>query len=411
MPHRNRPEHIVIIGKTGTGKTSLIKSMLEQDIRNGIGFLCIDLHGDLTPFILDRVAQREKRTGADLSRRTVVINPADTSRAIGLNVLEANHRSLPVLTSEVVAILRQRWSLDHFGARTEELLRNSLWVLAENGLALTDLVPLLTNLSFRAALVQRLRNEDVKAYFRERYEQLSDAMQVIVREAILNKVTAFTVDPAIRHIIGQRHSSLDLAEALDQGLWVVLSLQKGQLGENAETLAALILTKFKNSIFSRRKRTLFTIYADELQNLVAEGNTFETLFSEARKFSVSVVSANQHLQQYPARVRAALFSAGTTIFFRSSPEDIPRILMAVDGAQSVEHRLKELPNRRFLIRTGGEPAIEIHAPKIPTVTEPAADLPERINNFWARPRETIEAEIREHVKSGSSGKETLAEWK
>ena len=126
LSQRTRTEHVVIIGKTGTGKTSLIKSMLEQDTQNGNGFLCIDLHGDLTPFILGRIAQRERQSRTDLSSRTVIVNPADPSRAVGINVVEASHRSLPVLISEVVAIFRQRWSLDHFGARTEELLRNAL---------------------------------------------------------------------------------------------------------------------------------------------------------------------------------------------------------------------------------------------------------------------------------------------
>ena len=411
LSQRTRTKHVVIIGKTGTGKTSLIKSMLEQDIQNGNGFLCIDLHGDLTPFILGRIAERERQSRTDLSSRTVIVNPADPSRAVGINIVEASHRSLPVLISEVVAIFRQRWSLDHFGARTEELLRNSLWVLAENGMALTDLAPLLTNLAFRAALVQRVQNEEIKAYFRERYEQLSEPMQVIVREAILNKVTAFTVDPAVRHIVGQRRSTLDLADALDQRLWVVLSLQKGRLGDNAEILAALILAKLKNAIFARKRRTLFSIYADELQNLVSSGDTFESLLAEARKFGVSVVTANQHLQQYPIRVRAALFSAGTTVFFRSSPEDVPRITTALDGPQSIERLLKELPNQHFLLRTGNEHVVELTAPNVVAAAQSTSSLTERASRFWARSREAIESEIREGTAPKDSGREPLEQWK
>jgi len=317
LPHHRRAEHLVILGKTGTGKTSLIKSMLARDVRDGRGFLAVDLHGDLTPFILGRIREHEQRTGEDLGSMTVVINPSDPCYSVGLNVLHTQ-RSLPPLISEVVSIFRRRWQLDRFGARTEELLRNSLWVLAENGLTLLELAPFLTDLGFRAALIERCRNAEVKAYFRSRYEQLSDAMQAVTREAILNKVSAFTTDPAIRHIVGQR-AAFDLTAALDRSLWVILQLEKSRLGEDSEVLASLILARFKNAIFARRKRTLFTLYADEVQNLVSSGDTFEHLLSEARKFGVSVVTANQHLGQYPTQVRATLLSGGTRLFFRVSP--------------------------------------------------------------------------------------------
>jgi hypothetical protein len=311
LPRQRRAEHVVIIGKTGTGKTSLIKAMLARDVQDGRGFLCVDLHGDLSPFILGRIREREQRSGEDLGSRTVVINPADPRFSVGMNVLRTG-RPLPPLISEVVAIFRRRWQLDRFGARTEELLRNSLWVLAENGLTLLELAPFLTDLGFRAPLVERCQNAEVKAYFRSRYEQLSEAMQTVVREAILNKASAFSTDPAVRHIIGQQ-IGFNLADALDAGLWVILRLEKARLGEDSEVLASLILARFKDAIFARRERILFALYADEVQNLVSSGDTFDHLLSEARKFGVAVVTANQHLGQYPAQVRATLVSAGTTL--------------------------------------------------------------------------------------------------
>lgn len=404
--HHRRAEHLVILGKTGTGKTSLIKSMLARDVRDGRGFLAVDLHGDLTPFILGRIREREQRTGEDLGPRTVVINPSDPRFSVGLNVLHTQ-ASLPPLISEVVSIFRRRWQLDRFGARTEELLRNSLWVLAENGLTLLELAPFLTDLGFRAELIERCRNAEVKAYFRSRYEQLSDAMQAVTREAILNKVSAFTTDPAIRHIVGQR-ATFDLRDALDRGLWVILQLEKSRLGEDSEVLASLILARFKNAIFARRKRTLFTLYADEVQNLVSSGDTFEHLFSEARKFGVSVVTANQYLGQYPAQVRATLLSAGTTLFFRASLEDAPYIARALDGGHAVERLVKELPNRHFLIRSGSGRWLEVAAENVAHNTTATTGLIERSNAQWAKPREVIEAEIAS--RRVAAGKESLEEW-
>ncbi len=396
----------MIIGKTGTGKTSLIKAMLARDVQDGRGFLCVDLHGDLTPFILGRIREREQRTWEDLGSRTVVINPADPRFSVGMNVLRTE-RPLPPLISEVVSIFRRRWQLDRFGARTEELLRNSLWVLAENGLTLLELAPFLTDLGFRASLVERCQNVEVKAYFRSRYEQLSEAMQTVVREAILNKASAFSTDPAVRHIIGQQ-MGFNLADALDAGLWVILRLEKARLGEDSEVLASLILARFKDAIFARRERTLFTLYADEVQNLVSSGDTFDHLLSETRKFGVAVVTANQHLGQYPAQVRATLLSAGTTLFFRASPEDAPSIARALDGGPAVERLLKELPDRHFLVRSGGERWVEAAAVGVAHNTVSTSGLIERSNARWAKSRAVIEGEIasRLHV----AGKGSLDSW-
>ena len=408
---RARCEHIVILGKTGSGKTSLIKSMLEQDIRSRNGFLCIDLHGDLSPFIFDRIAQEERRTREDLSTRTVLIDPADPLRAAAFNVLSSKSPFGTVAVSEVVALLKQRWSLDYFGARTEELLRNCLYLLVEQGRVLTDLIPLLVRLSFRAELVQKSVEKQVKAYFRERFDQWSEAMQAVAREPILNKVTAFTSDPAIRHLVGQSKSSFEPIEALDRGYWIILRLPKGQLGDNAETLAALVLTKFKNAIFGRRSKNLFTIYADELQSLVSSASTFETLLSEARKFSVSIVTANQHLQQHSPAVRAALLSAGTQLFFRSSPEDAPHLAATLNGGKAVEQHLKELPNRQFLARVGEYSSLEIYAQAITPMKHDTKPLLQRINQRWTRPREEIENEISGAVATGETPGVELSGWK
>jgi hypothetical protein len=240
-------------------------------------------------------------------------------------------------------------------------------------MTLLELAPFLTDLAFRAPLVERTQNAEVKAYFQTRYEQLSDAMQTVVREAILNKASAFTTDPAIRHIVGQQ-TAFELSDALDRGQWVILQMEKSRLGEDAEILASFILARFKNAIFARKKRTLFTLYADEVQNLVSSGDTFEQLLSEARKFGVSVITANQHLGQYSAQVRSTLLSAGTTLFFRASPEDAPYIARSLDGGQAVERLLKELPDRQFLVRSGGERWAEVETEGVAHNTTSTADF-------------------------------------
>ena len=124
---------------------------------------------------------------------------------------------------------------------------------------------------------------------------------------------------------------------MDEGHWIIVDLSKGELGDQAVTLGSLIFTIGKNALFSRMKRTLFTIYVDEVQNFVAYDAGIETVLSEARKFGVSVVSANQFLGQYPEGMRTAILSVGTHIFFQLSPVDAATIAQALDGGKSLEN--------------------------------------------------------------------------
>src|SRR6266436_1277933 len=165
--HSNRrAEHIAVLGKSGTGKSSLLRFLLQQDIQAGSGFACFDLHGDLTPFLFSTVAAQEKILRRDLSDRLIVVEPADMECSVGLNPLE-QHRNTDrfVQISEFAKILKQRWHLEAFGARTDELLRNSLYVLAENGHTLLELAPFLSHGAFRATCLEQVTNPEVKQYF------------------------------------------------------------------------------------------------------------------------------------------------------------------------------------------------------------------------------------------------------
>jgi len=236
-------------------------------------------------------------------------------------------------------------------------------------------------------------------------------MQAVYRDAILNKVSGFTADPRFRHILGQRHSTFSLLEALDNGYWVILGLDKGQLGEQASTLGSLLLTKLKNALFSRRSRRLFTIYADELQNLIVFDSGLETLFSEARKFGVSVVSANQYLEQYPPQMRAAILAIGTHVFFQLSAGDADKIAAALDGGRRLGELLKNLPKRNLVVKSGHE---RWRQALVPTVSDPQTnftDLYNRCRARWARRRADVEAELRARYQQATrSSDEILNDW-
>ena len=405
-----RSTHVAVLGKTGSGKSSLLRRMAQADIDAGRGFIWFDLHGDATPFLLRTIANRERKIERHLSDRVVLIAPADREYSVGFNPLEAESPDF-VRIAEFAAILKQRWALDHFGARTDELLRNVLYVLAANGLTLLELGPLLTHPGFLASCLKHVANAEVRHYFETRYGKASEPMRAVMREPILNKTSAFTADPNFRHIVGQPKSTFSMREAMDRGYWVIADLDKGRLGEQALTLASLLFTVLKNALFTRERRSLFTIYADEIQNYTDFESGIETVLSEARKFAVSVVSANQFLDQYPAEMRAAILSVGTHAYFQLSSADATTVAQSLDGGKSLAERLKNLPQRHFIVKSGAERWTEVAAH---TVTDPKgsyADLLKRVRAQSAPLRTEIEREIEDrHSVAQKSTNEALHDW-
>src|SRR5438309_6465941 len=124
-------------------------------------------------------------------------------------------------------------------------------------------------------------------------------MRAVMREPILNKPSAFTADPKFRHIVGQQNSTFSFREAFDEGYWIIVNLAKGRLGGQALTLGSLIFTVAKNALFTRTKKSLYSIYCDEVQNFIAQGSEIETVLSEARKTGTGLVTANQFIEQCP----------------------------------------------------------------------------------------------------------------
>lgn len=412
IPQAKRSQSIALLGKSGHGKTSLIHFLAQQDILARRGFAAFDLHGDTTPFLLGMIAAEESRAGCDLSEKLIVIKPTDPLYSVGLNPLEgtAGHGRF-IQVSEFAQILKQRWHLESFGARTDELLRNSLLAIAENELTLLELVPFLSHTEFRAACLKRVTNPEVRQYFELRYDVASEAMRTVMREPILNKTSAFTADPHFRHIVGQTKSTFSLRESLDQARWIVWDLPKGQLGEQSITLASVSFTAVAHALFARKTRRLFTLYCDEIQNLAAHDSAIETVLSEARKFGVGIVSANQFADQYPPAMRSAILAVGTHVFFQLSSADAQMIATALDGGKPLAELLKNLPTRHMVVKSGSERWQEVVVPPINEPKTDFADLYDRCRNRWARKREEVEREIvARQTIARRNREEALREW-
>jgi len=412
IPHNRRAESICLLGKTGTGKSTLMKYCAKQDIEAGRGFLSFDQHGDQTPFLLGTIADREKALKQNLDDRLIVVEPDDAAMSVGINPLEPRiGMSRFVQIADLMYVLKQRCQMESLGVRTEELLRNSLHVLADNDLTLLELGLLLADAAFRAGCMKKVTNAEVRQYFELRYDTVSEPMKAAMREPVLNKISAFTADPHFRHIVGQRHSTFSLVDAMDRGFWIILNLHKGKLGEQSATLGSLLLTMGKHSLFSRRSRELFTFYCDEIQNLLAYGSGLEVMLSEARKFAVSIVSANQFLDQYPPEMRSAILAMGSHAFFQLSSSDAQQVSAALDGGKALAEILKNLPRRHLVAKTGAE---RWQQALVPTVAEPKSDpsdLYARSRARWARKRSDIEADIAQRQTSAKrKTKETLHDW-
>lgn len=411
LSNRDRAMHVAVLGKTGTGKSSLLRYLCAQDIAADRGFLFFDLHGDATPFLLQTINARERKLRRHLSDKLVLVEPADPIVSVGLNPLE---QALPpdfARIAEFAEVLKERWALDRFGARTDELLRNTLYALAANGLTLMELAAFLNHRAFRIACLKQVENNEIRAYFETRYDPVSEPMQAVMREPILNKTSAFTADPRFRHIVGQVHSTFSLPTAMDEGYWIIVDLDKGRLGEQAVTFGSLLLTMLKNALFAREKRTLFSVYCDELQNFAAFRGGIETMLSEARKFGVALVTANQFLDQHPPEMRAAILAVGTHAFFQLSSADALNVAHALDGGARLAERLKNLPPRHFIEKSGTERWREVRVPFVSPPKVDTTDLVNRSRYRFGRSRTLIEREIAERrFKAERTPDELLHDW-
>jgi len=411
LTNTRRAMHLAVLGKTGSGKSSLLRYLCAQDIAADRGFLFFDLHGDATPLLLRTINARERQARRHLSDKLILIEPADPFVSVGLNPLEQSSPPDFVRIAEFAELLKERWALERFGARTDELLRNTLYTLAANGLTLMELGPFLINRAFRIACLKQVENPEIRSYFETRYDPLSDPMQAVMREPILNKVSAFTADPRFRHIVGQVKWTFSMREALDEGYWIIVDLDKGRLGDQALTFGGLLLTVLKNALFSRKRRTIFTVYCDEIQNFVALHGGIETMLSEARKFGVALVTANQFLDQYPREMRAAILAVGTHAFFQLSSADAGQVAHALDDGRRLTELLKNLPPRHFIVKSGMERWREVKVPHVFAPDVDPTDLLNRSRYRFGRPRIVIEREIEERRrKAERMPDEILHDW-
>ena len=316
----DRRRHMWAIGKTGTGKSTMIANMAIDDLKKGRGVAIIDPHGDLSETILDYIP-------ASRINDVIYFNPADRDRPINLNVLEVKSpEQRELVVSGIVAIFNKLYG-HSWGPRLEYILRNTLLTLSEYGNAtLVDVPRLLTDKKFRDKVVAQINDPVMKQFWIGEYNKLNERTQGEWIGSILNKVGQFVASPMIRGILSSPTSSIDLEDVMNDGKILIANLSQGKVGEdNAALLGAMLITKFQLAAMSRvdvteGERRDFYLYVDEFQNFATD--SFIKILSEARKYKLNLLMANQYMAQIPLEVQKAILgNAGSIVSFTIGAED------------------------------------------------------------------------------------------
>ena len=346
--NEDRRKHMYIIGKSGTGKSTLIANLAADDMRKKRGFCVIDPHGDLSSHLLEFVPSYRVND-------FIYLDPSDPTRSFAINPLEvANESQKELVASGIVAIFKKLYGTS-WGPRLEYHLRNAIISVMEMPDATLMMVPeVLTNAAFRAKVIANIKSPTLKSYWVNEFENMTERLRAESISSILNKVGQFTSSERIRNIIGHPKSTIDIDKIMNEGKILVLNLSQGYLGEdNAALLGAMIITKIQLAAMNRvhveeEDRRDFYLYVDEFQNFAT--TSFIKILSEARKYRLNLILANQYIAQIPEDVRAAIFgNAGSMMSFLIGAEDA-RYMAREFGERFKEEDLLALGNWQAILK-------------------------------------------------------------
>ncbi len=321
IKRKDRRSHMYIIGKTGTGKSTLIKNLIIQDLKKGNGLALFDPHGDLVEEVRNLVPEERKKD-------VIYINPLDKKNSVGINILEGigNSEGKHLIASGLISVFKKLWA-EFWGPRTEHIFRNSILTLTEYpGSTLLDLNRLLIDTGFRKTALLYVRDEQVKEFWIKEFEKYPARLRAEAIAPIQNKAGAFLGNPMIRKIVAQKRSSFDLREVIDKRKILLLNLAKGRIGEDSSTLlGSLLAIRIHLAALSRadipeEEREDFYLYIDEFQNLVT--SSLDDMLSESKKFRLSLILAHQYLDQIDRKTVSAIFgNVGSILSFRIGARD------------------------------------------------------------------------------------------
>ncbi|MCX6766168.1 MAG: type IV secretion system DNA-binding domain-containing protein [Candidatus Moranbacteria bacterium] len=348
----DRRRHFYVVGKTGTGKTTMIQNMAIQDVQNGRGVAIVDPHGEFAEEVL-------KAVPASRINDVIYFNPADQEWPIAFNVMEkvdTEYRHL--IASGLVGVFKKIWA-DSWGPRLEYILRNAILALLEYpSSTLLGVTRILIDKSYRERVVEKITDPVVKSFWVDEFTKWNDRVLQEVISPIQNKVGQFLSSALIRNIVGQTKSAFNIRDLMDQEKVIIMNLSKGRIGEdNSALLGAMMITKIQLAAMARvdvpeEERKDFYLYVDEFQNFATD--SFANILSEARKYHLNLILAHQYIGQLTTdtstKVRDAVFgNVGTIATFRIGAEDAEFLEKEFEPIFMIQD-LVNLPNCNIYIK-------------------------------------------------------------
>lgn len=398
IKEKNRRGHMYVIGKTGTGKSTLLANMVISDIQNGNGLALIDPHGDLAEEVLHFIPKERME---DL----VYFNAGDMEYPVAFNLLEkADPEHHHLIASGFVSVFKKIWGPAGFwGPRLEHILRHAVLTLLEYpGSTPLDIPRLLTDKDFRKIVLEKLSHQQVKEFWLFEFEKYSAWMRSEATAPILNKIGQLLTTIPIRNIVGQKKNSFNIREVMDEGKILIVNLAKGKIGEDScALLGAMMITQIQLAALSRanlpeKERKSFYCFVDEIHSFITQ--SFADILSEARKYGLHLVLSHQYIEQLEDNLKAAIFgNVGTLISFRVGAEDA-KCLAREFYPEFNESDLVNLPNYHIYLKLmidglSSKPFSAVTLPLANTQTAHYEEVVELSRKKYGRPKKEVEKEI------------------
>lgn len=364
LPLPARDRHTYIVGATGTGKSTLLARMIREDMRRGEGVILLDPHGDLFDQVLEAVP-------AGRRKHLTIINPFDDAPPPGINFLDVGSSPRPAwrirfMIGELLRFFENVWDMRSVGGPMFEMyFRNALLLLADQGVrerschTLLNFTSLLSDKEFRNHQLEVCRNEDVKNFWKNVAEKAGGESSLVnIVPYIVSKMELLTQSSFIREMIGRPQDTLCIREKMDRQQIVLCNLSKGALGVTESRLlgtmllAQIFAAGLERGLQPSKQRKPVNIYVDEFQNFVSDN--MASMLSEARKFGLRLVLANQTLGQLKANtgqqdlLETVLGNVGNMILFRLGVPDAEQLKLFIEPFTRQE--MQELPNYHALAR-------------------------------------------------------------
>jgi len=314
---KDRLNHFYIIGRTGTGKTTLLQTKIRQDFLQNRGFCLIDIHGDLVSNVISTTPYKRFRD-------VICLDVSNPKLELGYNPLKkVSYEKRALITSNILEVFQRLWGMQGYGVKMAHILRNVLLTLLDQPSAnFTDIIRILQDPNYRNNCIPNIVNPEVKTFWQNEFKNYGKTDLI----PIYNKLGGILSYPSVKRILVENKKQISLRHIMDNKKVLLVNLSKGAIGTEASyILGSLLLTSLSASAFSRidtqeNKRPYFFIYLDEFQNYT--NLTLVEMMSELRKFRVGIIMAHQYISQLDPKIRdAVLNNVGTIVTFRLGQSD------------------------------------------------------------------------------------------